>query len=122
MQREEKRATWTITKIVEELEPGESITREELVKRLQSGQAVARQHVPNTTTIRKRYIERVLGEGDDDLLTYNEAADRFDRSVNAIMQGVYRGQLEKGTTFRNGIRRSAVTLASLEKFYGANGK
>ena len=118
MQREEMRSMWAIVQVLEKLPPGGSVTREELLEKLKGAQSQAQAKVPTSGKIRDTYMTMVLGEENDGVATYEEAADLVDRSVAAVSQAVYRGHVVGATTFRRGRPRSGVLLKSLHAFYG----
>ena len=118
MQREEMRSMWAIVQLLENLPPGASVTREELLEKLKAAQSRPQTEVPTSGEIREAYMTVVLGEENDGVVTYEEAADLVDRSVAAVSQAVYRGHVVGTRTFRRGRPRSGVQLKSLLAFYG----
>ena len=118
MQREEMRSMWAIVQLLENLPPGASVTREELLEKLKAAQSHAKARVPTSSEIRDTYMTAVLGEADDGVATYEEAADLVDTSAAAVSQSVYRGHVVGAKTFRRGRPRSGVLLKSLLAFYG----
>ena len=118
VQREEMRSMWVIVQLLKNLPPGGSVTREELLEQLKTAQSQAQAKVPTSGKIREAYMTMVLGEVDDGVATYEEAADLVDTSAAAVSQSVYRGHVVGAKTFRRGRPRSGVVLKSLLAFYG----
>ena len=113
-----RQALLNAARVVEKLEPGQSITREELIEALRSPLPVG-SGCPPDAVIRhayRLYIENAGVAQAYRIVSYEEAATLANKSVEAIRQAAYRGALMKSTEYRNGRERTGVFLNSLEKW------
>ncbi|MDE0335626.1 MAG: hypothetical protein OXI64_11750 [Defluviicoccus sp.] len=111
-----KRALWNAVSVVEKLEPGQSISREDLVDAL-------RRPLPDITpgdaVIHHAYRHHILRAGvrnAEDVVTYEQAAALAGTTVEAIRQAAYRGRLVKLGVYRHGREWSGVTLRSIAEW------
>ena len=112
-----RRALRNAASVIESLKPGEMIGREELIDRLR-----AADFPENGSTVLHRYRYHVLRGGianAEAVVTYPEAADLAEITIEAVRQAAYRGSLTKlGVYDREGRERSGVTLRSLAEWRG----
>ena len=113
-----RRALHNAAALVARLEPGESISREDLIDALRQPDLPDDQR-PSDAIIHHAYRHYVLRGGIENaetVLTYEEAAELAGISVAAVRQAAYRGRLVKLGTYRYDRERSGVTLRSLAEW------
>ena len=118
MNNEARQALWNSSMLVANLEPGQSISREEIIDALL--QPVPKMSedgfCPSDQQIIQIFRRVVLLNGllsSNDVVTYSEAARLSDSTEEAIRQAVTRGRLRTAPINRHGRTRSGVTLESL---------
>lgn len=112
-----RRALWNATSVIEKLEPGEQIKREDLIDALR--RPLPADGVPPDATIHHGYRHHVLRGGirnAEAVVTYEQAANLAGTTVEAVRQAAYRGSLVKLATYFHGRERSGVTLRSLAEW------
>ena len=110
-----RQAFWNAALLVEKLEPGETITREKLIKQLRRPLPPIAER-QSDATISHAYRHYILNAGVSrayDVITYDEAADLAGKSIAAIRQAAYRGALIKTTQYWAGRERTGVYFKSL---------
>ena len=108
-----RQALWNAAALVAGLEPGQSITREELIEALRRPLP---DDVPSDPHIYHAHRFHVLKAGIKHaatVVTYEQAAELADTTVEAVRQAAYRGRLDKISVYRHGRERVGVTLQSL---------
>ena len=107
-------ALWNAASLVGSLDPGEMISREELIDKLRKPvPAVGR---PSDSVILHAYRHYVINagvQGANTVVSYEEASALCGKSVEAIRQAAYRGALVKLTEYWNGCERAGVVFTSL---------
>ena len=101
--------------LAEQLEPGQTITREELIERLRKPLPTIRD-CPSDAVILHAYRHYVINAGVSNvhrIVTYEEASTLANKSVEAIRQAAYRGTIMKSAEYWNGRERTGVFLKSL---------
>ena len=101
--------------VIGKLEPGQSITREDLIEELRRPLPVG-SGCPSDAVILDAYRHYVINAGVANvyrIVTYEEAATLANKSVEAIRQAAYRRTLMKSTEYWNGRERTGVFLRSL---------
>ena len=123
MNNTERQALWNTTRLVTSLEPGQSITREELLSTLQ--EPLPRfengQFYPPDEDLIHSFVFYVLRGGIDyeyGIVTYSEAARLGDTTEEAVRQAASRGRLMQRHVFRYGRVRTGVTLNSFAEYKG----
>ena len=115
MDQLKRQALLNAVNVVEKLEPGQSITREDLIEGLRRPLPVG-SGCPSDAVILHAYRLHVINAGVSNayrIVTYEEAATLANKSVEAIRQAAYRKPLMKSTEYLNGKERTGVFLRSL---------
>ena len=115
MDRLTRRALHNAAALVASLEPGEAISREDLIDALRQPD-LPDDLRPSDAVIHHAYRHYVLRGGIGHAATivdYSLAAELSGTSVEAVRQAAYRGRLEKQSVYRYGRERAGVTLQSL---------
>lgn len=121
-----RKALWNLAAVIAELGPGKSISREELIDRLQPSLPALENggHYPSDQDIIHNFMFYVIragienSENAEDAVTYSEAARLGDTTEDAIRQAVARGRLNQKLVLRHGRARRGVTLYSLAEYKG----
>ena len=118
MDRLARQALHNISRLVASLGPNETIDRETLIERLRAPLP----DVPESeATLRHAYRHYVLKGGVRNaqlVVTYAEAAELADKSVEAVRQAAHRGRLLTTTEYILGRERKGVYLDSLRDWLG----
>ena len=120
MDRLKRSALLNAVYVIEGLEPGQSITREDLIEELRRPLPVG-SGCPSDAEILHAYRHCVENVGVLRVYrtaTYEEAATLTKKSVEAIRQAAYRQKLVKSTEYLNGKVRTGVYLKSLADWCG----
>ena len=107
-------------RVVEKLNPRETISREELIEELRKPLPAVRE-CPSDTVILHAYRHYVINAGVANvhrIVNYGEASTLANKSVEAIRQAAYRGTIMKSTEYWNGRARTGVYLTSLAEWCG----
>ena len=111
----ERQALLNTALVIEKLNPGQTITREDLIDELRKPLPPA-SGCPSDAVILHAYRHFVTNGGVKNvhqIVTYEEAAALANKSVEAIRQAAYRRTLMKSTEYRNGREGTGVFLYSL---------
>ena len=111
----ERQALRNAAALVASLDPGKTISREQLIEGLRRPVPPA-DECESDAAIRHAYRHLVINAGVENaerVVTYAEAGALTGKSVEAIRQAAYRGALVKLTEHRDGRERAGVTLRSL---------
>ena len=110
-----RQALLNAARVVERLEPNQTITREDLIEELRKPLPAGRGY-PSDAVILHAYRHYITNAGVKNvprIVTYEEAAILANKSVEAIRQAAYRGTLMKSIEYWDGRERRGVFLSSL---------
>ena len=110
-----RQALWNAALVAAKLEPGQTITRDDLIEELRKPLPSGSGSPPDAVILHAYYLY-VINAGVQNvyqIVTYEEAATLANKSVEAIRQAAYRGTLMKSTEYLNGRERVGVRLKSL---------
>ena len=111
-----RRALWNAASLAAGLEPDQSIDRTAVIDALRRPLPDV---FPSDAEIFHAYRYYILRGGipnAEAVVTYGQAAELAETTVEAVRQAAYRGQLVKLGTYFNGRERSGVTLRSLAEW------